>query len=82
MEALENPMVSGTWLYDTPFENAPDYICESCGAAMYQGEDVFDWGRNWVCRECVEQYVHALTGKDDDELDAEIEALGIESMTL
>ena len=82
MEALENPMVSGIYPYNAPFEDKPDFVCDSCGAWMYRGEDVFDWGRNWVCRDCVEQYVRDLTGSEDAEIDGEIDALGIASMTI
>ena len=50
----------------------PDYVCDECGAELYNDEEVYKIDGKFCCRECMEEAVSALRA------DVIAEAMGYE----
>ena len=74
MRIIDNPMATGYgWPDEKPLRyKKPDhYDCPRCGVDMKLSSQVFEWGEDWICGECLVDAVHSLSREDRAEMAGE-----------
>lgn len=61
---LEHPEITITLATGYPLPpRMPAFYCDRCGGEINNGDDYYDFGEEFLCRECVD-WCHRTAGED------------------